>query len=138
MKRTATLLSLLLVLLIAVHPVVAFHFCSDSLASVQLYSPDLTGCCSDEGAFERETAQSYIDRDCCHTALVELAADHFVQHSTQVFTELPAFTYIFLLVNNTFLETITGDSLALICKEPPRSLYKTGRAILTRICVYII
>lgn len=139
MKRTTTLLTLVLVLLIAVHPVVAFHFCSDSLASVQLSPQDIQSCCPDKKSAHSDTKQSHIDSQCCHTSVVELSTDSFLTQHNQEHTDIvKSFSYTFLIVKNIFLETIDRDYLALRHKHLSEHFYETGRVLLTRICVYII
>ncbi|MCP3893349.1 MAG: hypothetical protein GY706_01770 [Bacteroides sp.] len=139
MKRTTTILTLLLVLLIAVHPVVAFHFCSDRLASVQLSTQDIHSCCSNEESGHNDAKQNHIDSKCCHTSVVELSTDSFVTQHNQEHTDIvKSFSYTFLIVKNIFLETIDRDYLALRHKHLSEHFYETGRVLLTRICVYII
>lgn len=134
-----TLLAIVFVLLIALHPVVAFHFCSDSLVSLELNTPDIRNCCSDKDPIQQDTQNDHIDSECCHTSVLELSTDNFLtQHDQGHIDILKSFSCTFLLVKNIFLETIDRDCLALKRKFLFEHFYETGRVLLTRICVYII
>lgn len=134
MKRLTALWISLLVLLIAVQPVFAFHFCSGKLASVEMSSQTTSGGCSNPSP---DDTKEHIGSSCCHTSVVELSTDDYVQQDTNP-QIVPFSVWAFIYVKSIFTD-VALDSVSLSKRKvPPVSVYKEGRDVLTRFCVYII
>lgn len=140
MKRTTTLFLIAFVLLLAIHPVVLFHFCSGSINSVQILSEqETTQCCEKESSSDRASSLSQIENKCCHTSVLELSTDDYLQHHTNQRAELlKSFDFIFLYASVLLSETTNADILSSKHRLSPEIVYETGRELLTRICIYRI
>lgn len=134
MKRLITILLSVLVLLIAVQPVLAFHFCSGRLASIEVLSQGASGCCPETSS---DTNKQVIGSDCCHTSVVELSTDDYLQQDSN--QQIVPFSVLAFVYVRTLIADFTFDSVLSSKREaPPVYLFTEGRDLLTRFCVYII
>lgn len=136
MKRLVTILISVFVLLIAVHPVLAFHFCSGKFASIEVPSHQTSECCS-ETSSDNTSDQFVIQGTCCHTSVFELSTDNYLQQGSYQQT-VPASVWIFAYVQSLVADIVLDSSTSPKRGAPPTYLCTEGRDLLTRFCVYII
>lgn len=125
-----------LVLLIAIQPVLAFHFCSGRLASVEVPSPVDPGCCPVSSSDHASDKQLMGDT-CCHTSVVELSTDDYVRQDT-LQKDVPFSVLVFLYARSVVADILFNSISSSERKAPPVYLNKVGRDVITRFCVYII
>ncbi len=93
-----------------------------------------SGCCSN---LSPDDTKEYIGGSCCHTSVVELSTDDYVQQDTNP-QVVPFSVFAFIYVKSIFTDTAL-DSISLSKRKvPPVYVYKEGRDFLTHFCVYII
>lgn len=137
MKRIYTILVSVLVLLIAVQPILAFHFCSGHLASIEISSLDgASGCCSDTSS-DNISNEQIIGGSCCHTSVFELKTDNYLQQDKDQ-QVLPFSVLTFIYVRNIVADIVSESTFTSKPKNSPVYLLTKGREILMRFCVYII
>lgn len=138
MNRITAILLSIFVLLLAAHPAVLLHFCSGDLASVSIMKSQTTPeCCSDEQNQDEVLIQ--MDDDCCQNYTIELSTDDYTPQSSISQIDLQGFhhlacLYAFVIV----FGGVTESHLPSEYKDRHPILYKTGRDVLSRFCVYII
>lgn len=139
MPRLAAIFTLMLVLLIAVQPVFAFHYCSGRLVSVEVPTPDHGQPCCPDTHHDGDTGGDIIKDSCCHTSLTALATDDYMHQETSGQQVIPAGISAFLLFTG-ILSRLTPEPSGSPWHNntPPPYLPAKGKDILTRFCVYII
>lgn len=136
MRRLVTIWICFFVLLIAVHPVLAFHFCSGKLASVEALSQETSECCS-KASSENMSHEHVIGSTCCHTFVVELSTDDYLQQDSN--RQTVSFSVFAFVYASNFVADIVFDSIFSTKRGAPPVYFCTeGRDLLTRFCVYII
>lgn len=135
MKRFITFLISVFVLLIAVHPVFAFHFCSGKLASVGITSLNTSRCCSETSS--DNTSEKFIKAACCHTSVLELSTDDYLQQDAYPQTQ-PLCVWVFTRVQSLVADLVFDSDSTPPCGAPPGCFYTGGRDLLMRFCVYLI
>lgn len=137
MKRIYTILVSVLVLLIAVQPILTFHFCSGTLASIEISSSDeASGCCSDSSS-DNTSNEQIIGGSCCHTSVLNIKTDNYLQQDKDQ-QVVPFSVLTFIHVRNIVADIVSEPTLSSKRKNPPVYLLTEGREILMRFCVYII
>ena len=139
MKKFTAIFSLIIMLITAIQPVIAMHFCDDELSSLQIYQTiDNYGVCCDD--IEHHDA-SITGNSCCETEVMKLTTDEYQTKSIQpelriypLSIDVLGYAVINQLntdepVSNTFLTTL---------KFPTKGLYLDDVSILTYICIYRI
>lgn len=126
----------LLVLLIAVQPVLAFHFCSGHLASVEVPSPVDPGCCPVSSS-DHTSDRQLIGDTCCHTSVVELSTDDYTRQET-LQKDVPFSVLTFLYARSIVVDILFDSISSSERMAPPVYINKVGRDVITRFCVYII
>ena len=139
MKSTTAIFSLILMLITAIQPVVAMHFCGDKLSSFQIYQTidNHDVCCND---VEHHDA-SISDNSCCETEMMKLSTDEFQTNTEQLSSKtLPLSINIIGLnrVNQLIASEPDTNALLPTLKFPPKGLYLEEVSILTYICIYRI
>lgn len=138
MKRITTILLSVFVLLLAIHPVVMFHFCSGNLDSISVMESQTTsGCCLDEQ--NQDEASIQIGDNCCQDFAFELTTDDYTPQNNISQVDFPVFYHlIFLDTFATSFDRVAESCLPSEYKNGHLFLYETGRDVLSRFCVYII
>ncbi|MBP1618277.1 MAG: putative rane protein [Bacteroidetes bacterium] len=75
MKKVTSIFLLIAMLFIGAHPVVAMHFCGETLHSVAMTSK-VDGCCAKDNAAEKQEL-AFSGQDCCKTHQVHYSTDNF-------------------------------------------------------------
>jgi len=140
MKRTLSILFTVLTMLVVVHPVMAFHYCSGNLAAVKLFkSQEMHACCcADTEASQHDELEKSVQAQCCHTTVVEFSAGDFEYTGIERVSQPDQSTSCYFATLTT--SEISDDCFAnyTIAYAPPEHFFITGREILTRICTFII
>ena len=139
MKRTTAIFSLILMLITAIQPVIAMHYCGDKLSSFQIYQTNgIQDFCCDNS--ENHVA-SISGNSCCETEMVKLSTDEFQTNTEQLSSKtLPLSINIigFNLVNQLISSEPDTNTLLPTLKFPSKGLYLTDVSILNYICIYRI
>ena len=138
MKRFTTILLLTIALLTALHPVVAFHYCSGNLASMEFFTQESSCCCYSDTDLNRLQENVIHEKDCCNTVSLDIATDDYLVVGKTV---IPAFfsnCFICLLPNELPYLNFDMVEYSIIPRAPTEYILSTGREILSRICVYLI
>lgn len=139
MKRITTILLSMFALLVALHPAVAFHYCSGSLASMELFAGESKSCCCPSDATSNLVHENNISENgCCNTVSVEVATDDYLIVEQTAATPLYAIDFICLPAMELSGMDGSDGQYSITSYAPPEHLFKTGREILSRICVYLI
>lgn len=140
MNRILSISLLVLASLIAMQPVLAFHFCSDKLASVELLDVQEKDCgtCSGDHQPMRDQIEFSVDKSCCHTSVAQLSTDEYDRQDSG--SQVPVVKSIdFLYIKDLIISLLAGGIISSqITSAPPEHSFVTGRMILARICVFII
>ena len=163
-KKIIALFFLHIMLLVAIHPVVAMHFCGGRLHSVNFFIPEVNhpccqiaedivieeenpACCGAEepaaaADFESCIAEPELeqaDDACCAFQIVELSTDDY-QVQTQKASYNPvwySFESSWFTVNNRFALNEPEPDLSIPENEfPPGGLFMQDVSLLTYICIY--
>ncbi|MCD8319127.1 MAG: hypothetical protein LUC45_10080 [Paraprevotella sp.] len=137
MKRKVVILLSAFVLLLAVHPALAFHFCGGDLSSVEVpywHDAGLSCCCG--GAAGTGKASVVAEAGCCHMRMVYLSTDNYLQQDTLQVPPCTATAFFEFrvpscLLFSPFQRIVKADIPPLLCHE-------RGRERLSRFCVYLI
>lgn len=155
MKRFGAFFFLLVILSVAIHPVVAMHFCGDKIKSLHLYpiennhscchtqTPELSDqntitCCSAESNSENQLPQ--LNNYCCDFEVAQLSTGDF-QNPQQQNTMQVLMPTVYLLLLTIFEATdqlSEIDSLHLKNTFPPDGLFFADVDIRNYICIYRI
>ncbi|WP_085536647.1 HYC_CC_PP family protein [Massilibacteroides vaginae] len=130
MKRIAFISLILLTLLIAVQPVLYFHYCQGELSSIAIQTPQDTKCCGEL------PAEGIHKAGCCNDNTVVLSTDNY--QAQQVHSNFSIIS-AFVIVQQHLL--ITSDHSADLKDEgfiPVGTLFRKVLDRLAFICVYRI
>lgn len=135
MKKTVSIALLLLVLLVAVHPALALHFCGGNLRSVSLVDEHEICCCSDTGI--SDSSAGNFKKGCCSTAVVELSTDQYQSQSLTVRSVPVAFE---LAVPDFLLSLFSHCSYSGYSDDatPHAPPFREGRQLLVLHCIFRI
>lgn len=126
-------------LITAIQPIIAMHYCGNELNSLHVYHTNgIQDFCCDE----TENHDLLISGDfCCETEMMKLTTDEFQNKTEQLVTRItpvPIDILGFTLTNQiTSYEPETDSSITSL-KFPPKGLYLEDVSILTYICIYRI
>lgn len=137
MNRTAAILITLLVLLVAVQPVLAFHFCSGRLVSVEVATENNVNTCCSGTQHSGTSGDNIIKGTCCHTTIATLSADNYVHQEARQQT-IPLSISTIISAGNILSGLISEPAVSTWHNTPPGYLPATGKDHLVRFCVYII
>lgn len=138
MKRITAIFSLIIMMVTAIQPIIAMHYCGDKLHSLHIYGGnELNGCC--DIADNKDSPE--IGKNCCKTELVKLYTDDYQNKAEQFITRITtlnievAGTVVTERINlpEPYLKTFLSS-----LKFPPKGLYLNDVGILTYICIYRI
>lgn len=139
MKRITAIFSLIVIMITAIQPIIAMHYCGDELNSLQIYQTNgIEDFCCD-GTENHDILIS--GNICCETEMMKLSTDEY-----QKTTEQPVSRILPLNINIAGLTLINKlieleqDSYSFLTtlKFPPKGLYLEDVSILTYICIYRI
>lgn len=153
MRRALSILFLNIMMLVAIQPVVAMHFCGGELHSLELLQAENNhSCCitlqEDVAVTEGDICHYDIDLDmelmadeCCDFDTVEVSTDNFQQQANRL-NLLSLFTMIendWFTINNLFaLNQPEMDVATSEIDFPPKGLFMEDVSILNYICIYRI
>ena len=158
MKRITAIYLLLFMLMSAIQPVFAMHFCGDRLHSFSLFqsNKEPNNCCREEvipensdplqGVFPKDQSAAihFLDKthtSCCDTQLVKPSTDDYQTKIGQAVSRIASISYegaaaMFLtLFNLSESETTT---LTFFQDYPPKGFFLLDVSLLTYICTYRI
>lgn len=152
MKRAISIFLLHIMMIIAIHPVVAMHFCGDELFSLNLLQSDDDdhSCCiapnkiSNTTSLFETASNTGIDLNqasCCHFDTVKLSTDEFGYQSNNIdiTTILNLIQNNWFTINNLFsLNKPEPNTTNFEDEFPPKGLFMEDVSILTYICIYRI
>lgn len=140
MNRILSISLLVLASLIAMQPALAFHFCSDKLASVEFLEMQEEGSVSCPGDHlpAQDAIEFSVEKSCCHTSVAQLSTDEYDRQDSG--SQVPVIKSIDFLYIKDLVVSLLADGVisSQTPFAPPEHWFVTGRAILTRICVFII
>ncbi|TWV15041.1 hypothetical protein FQ707_01620 [Bacteroidaceae bacterium HV4-6-C5C] len=148
MKRTISILLLLLMLVISVRPMMSMHFCQGKMSSVSLLKA--TGdhsCCGGMNADMEKSSKNVSvashfvdDHDtCCKTEKVYVATDNFnSQVELSIAKLLPSFVYVGLIFKYLINITEPESLIKAHIFSPPDKLSKKSVDLLALICTFQI
>lgn len=140
MKRVISIILLLVIIVSAIHPIIAMHYCGDELLSYSIIQSEVIpeSCCD-----EAEELQMHdnFGQKCCDTRLLELSTDEYQSSTNQIISRiiLPI-TDLAVFINSSLMnkpEPETNTHLSVL-KFPPKGLFLKDVNILTYICIYRI
>lgn len=139
MKRFTAIFSLIIMLITAIQPVIAMHYCGDELSSLQVYQTteghDI--CCND---IEHNDA-SISGKPCCETEVMKLSTDEYqtktVQPDLRIYP-LSIEVLSYAVINQLNTEEPVSNTFLTTLKFPTKGLYLDDVSILTYICIYRI
>lgn len=140
MKRITAIFSLILMMITAIQPIIAMHYCDEELSSLQIYQTNAIQdfCCDNT---ENHDASFSRGNSCCETEMMKLSTDEFQTKTVQsdlrispLSIDVIGYNLIDQLIalesdSNTFFSTL---------KFPTKGLYLQDVSILTYICIYRI
>lgn len=158
MKRFTLFFLLLTMALVAIHPVVAMHFCGDKIKSLHLYQVEnnhacchsalvdvatthKTNCCGSENSEEENKNQilEMLESNCCDFQVTKLSTDDFQNQQQSSFnpTLLPTSNLLFLFYSlaTTQLPEINTTNLKKFF--PPTGWFLADVDLVSFICVNI-
>jgi len=158
MKRFTAILLFHFMLMSAVQPVLAMHFCGEKLHSFSLLqsASNDSDCCGDIATRENKsplqnqrtdggTGHSSILADdhasCCDIQLLQPNTDDYQNKTEQLVSRIASFSYegaAALLIPLFKLSEPETNTLPLIQDFPPKGLFLQDMRLLTYICIYQI
>jgi len=126
-------------LITAIQPIIAMHYCDDELDSLHVYHTNgIQDFCCDE----TENHDQLISGDfCCETEMMKLTTDEFQNKTDQTVTRISPISIDIAgmnLINQLIASEPDSDSLLNTLKFPTKGLYLEDVSILTYICIYRI
>lgn len=139
MKRFIAIFSLIVMMITAIQPVIAMHFCSDELKSLQIYRSDniQKSCCGNTEHHDNTIS----GKSCCETEMMKLTTDKYQTISGQTITRITPLSIDIAgltLVNLVNESDPDCNTLITTLKFPSKGHYLEDVSILTYICIYRI
>jgi len=157
MKRFTAILLLLFMLMSAVQPVLAMHFCGDKLYSFSLLQgTENSGvCCENNAAKEnKDPLQGHLPKgeadhrvtlddthaSCCDTQLLKPGTDDYQTKTEQSVSRTASISYeaAALLIPLFKLSEPETNTLSFLKDFPSKGLFLQDVSLLTYICIYRI
>jgi hypothetical protein len=127
MKRTVSFILLISLLLTAVQPTFAFHYCKGRLHSVSLVKKDLPKSCCEKNR-----------PNCCSNKILKVKTDPFSVNQTDKSIQTPVIPHsVFFVASNDLICSCEND-LLLQQVFPPGGLARYGAELRLLICIYRI
>jgi hypothetical protein len=139
MKRAISFFLLMLVMLIAVQPSLALHFCRGQLRSVAI-GQSSKSCCGKAMEMEMENQENAISNKCCSTYTIKIATDDFQPSAQQSIIEIQQQIQhpVLFLCESLLKGNEPGASLSFKHFFPPGGLARYSVDLLTSICIFRI
>jgi hypothetical protein len=139
MKRFLAIFSLVVMMIAAVKPVFAMHYCGNKFSSLQIYNTTGIGdsCCDDK--VNHDVAIS--DNLCCETEMMKLSTDEFQTKTIQQDVRIlpPSFDLLgYTQFDKMSSSKLDSNRLLYSFKFPSKGLQFDDVGILTYICIYRI
>ncbi len=145
MKRAVSIFLLHIMMLVAIHPVVAMHFCGGKLFSLNLIQDNNDhSCCMVEENHFTQPSETDIDinqASCCHFDTLEISTDEFQNqtNSTIPISLLSSMENNWFTINDLF--SLNEPEKNTTCPQdefPPKGLFMEDICLLAYICIYRI
>ena len=139
MKRFTAIFSLIIMLITAIQPVIAMHYCGDELSSLQVYqtTDSHDTFCNDI----EHNDTSISNKPCCETEVMKLSTDEYQIKTVQPEVRISAISIDLLgraIIDQLITTESDSNTLLTTLKFPPKGLYLDDVSILTYICIYRI
>lgn len=126
MKRAIVFITLTSLLLTAIQPSIAFHYCKGELYSVSFVKKDLPESCCEKNS-----------PGCCSDEVLQIKTDSFSIHRTDNGMQAPAFLQaVFFAVRDVLI--LSCENLLLQHVFPPGGLARYCVAVRHLFCIYRI
>lgn len=139
MRRFTAIFSLIVMIITAIQPIIAMHYCGDKLNSLHIYQ---TNGVQDYCCDETENHELLISGDiCCETEMMKLSTDDYQTIAEQTVTRITPLSIDIagLTLENQVVESeLDFNTLTTTLKFPTKGLYLEDVSILTYICIYRI
>src|SRR5690554_1719269 len=139
MKRILSIYLLIAMMITAIQPIIAMHYCNDELRSLQIFQSEgnQNFCCKDSHGHDLLITGNF----CCETEMLEFSTDEFQTKSELPVTRISPISIDVMgmaLVNQLVTSEPDSDTFLTSLKFPPKGLYLNDVSILTYICIYRI
>lgn len=139
MRRFTAIFSLIVIMITAIQPIIAMHYCGDELNSLYIYQTNgiQDFCCDDTEHHDVLISGNF----CCETEMLKLSTDDYQTIAEQTVTRITPLTIDIagLTLENQVVESEPDfNTLTTTLKFPTKGLYLEDVSILTYICVYRI
>ena len=139
MKRITAIFSLIVMMIVAIQPVIAMHYCGNELSSLQIYQTNGIEdiCCDDIEHHEAVIS----DSSCCETEVMKLSTDEYETKTVHPEVRISAISIDLLgraIIDQLITTESDSNTLLTTLKFPPKGLYLDDVSILTYICIYRI
>jgi hypothetical protein len=158
MKKVTALFLLLMMMLSAVQPVLAMHFCGNELYSFSLVqtSGNLHSCCDNVEQTEKHSHKTEnlsigdlhlnfilgeANETCCNTQLLTLVTDDYQKKTEQSVSRIASFSYegsVPLLISLFKLSESETNTFPSLQDFPPKGLFLQDVSLRTYLCIYRI
>lgn len=157
MKRFTAIFLLLFMLMSAVQPVLAMHYCGNKLHSFSLLqnNDNVGGCCEENATREnRDPIQGHLPEgetdhhdslddahaSCCDVQLLKPGTDDYQTRTEQTVSRTASISYEApaLLIPLFKLSESEINTLSFFQDFPPKGLFLQDVSLLTYICIYRI
>lgn len=144
MKKFATYLLVLLMLIVTAQPTIAKHYCGGELASLSLYEDiDICGMCNmKEGhSPHKQSAQSIKPIGCCENQYIHINTDNFDKResiSMLSSTQLLSYAAVILPFLQAYYLPQTDNITDIQIRFPSKGLNRFTYNLLDFICIYRI
>lgn len=136
MRKNVSILLMTIMLIVAVHPVFAIHFCEGKLESVKIFDNLDTGCASgmDTNVARDNNTLQHIEKSCCFTRHLHLNTDDYQYSISHISIHLPVFECVPTGFDTKYISYINPElnEEAVIPPIPPA---ENGRGIISSICI---
>ena len=139
MKRITAIILFVVMLLTAIQPVIAMHYCGDELSSLRVYqTTDNHGVCCNNTEHHHALIS---DKPCCETELMKLSTDEYQTKTMETDVRISPLSIDvigYALINQLYTTELGSNNLLYSLKFPSKGLYLGDVSILTYICIYRI
>lgn len=139
MKRFASIFLFIVMLITAVQPIIAMHYCGNELSSFQIYQTidkhDI--CCNNIDNHDALIS----DNSCCETEMMKLSTDEYQTKTEQHIYRISPIsinTIVLNIVDKLVAPESDSSTLLTSLKFPSTGNYLKDVSLLTYICIYRI
>lgn len=149
MKKVISVALMVLMLLVAVHPVLAMHYCGGKLRSFAYAGNGSPACCKamSHHSFEEQDEESsglkhssgFLSRTCCHNQVLELATDDFsAQTQSLSLTDEHSASIVAWITCLVLYPALGSPNQDKVTYFQPGGLQQSGSDFLAYLCTYRI